>query len=178
MVSDKQIKLSTKEGAKKGQDILGWHTTDKTCFFSVRIETACGKQELMTKVMDAMNKEEDPAAEEHKGGGGDFGKMLVHGTDDVVLILCHVPPSRKDEIDQKEWFDSVVDHIKAERVEETGEGLMRATLKADPEKEIFPIKELDRAIRASYDYLVSKDKLKEQESSDDENYADNAGIEW
>jgi len=55
---------------------------------------------------------------------------------------------------------------------------MKAFLAVDADKGVFPIKARDVAINASFEFLVSKQLVRPDESDDDENYAEKADIEW
>lgn len=185
MVSDKQLKASTKEGGKKGQDLIGMSDMGGVKFFSVAVDTANGSWPLMNAIMDGMNKDVDAAADDRKGGAGEIAKCLLGATDDVLLIICHVPDSIKHLIDQNDWFGEVVDSVGGvmgeESLVETGIAkgvLMRAEMKVSVEKQKFPLKERDVAIGKSFEYLVKKELVRPDESDDDENYAEMADIEW
>lgn len=181
---DKALKAALKEGGKKGQDLAGMSAMGGVKFFSVAIESANGKWELMDAVLEGMNKKVDEAAEERKGGADDIGKCLLFADENNLLILCHVPEELKDAIDQEEWFGKVVGSVGGEIMEKKsyeGEGkgmLMKAVLAKDEEKQIFPLKQRDVAINHSFEYLVSKQLVRPDESDDDVNYAEDAGIEW
>lgn len=178
------MKAALKEGGKKGQDLAGMSAMGGVKFFSVALESADGKWELMDAVLEGMNKKVDEAADDRKGGADDIGKCLLFADNDKLLMLCHVPEVLKDQIDQDEWFGKVIgsvggEIINSEPYEGEGKGkVIKAVLKKDEAKQKFPIKERDVAINHSFEYLVSKQLVRPDESDDDENYAENAGIEW
>ena len=176
--TDKQVKASTKEGGKKGQDLAGMNAMGGVKFFSVAVESAAGRHELMDAILDGMNKEVDETADDRKGGAGDIGKTLLYADDKVLLVLCHVPENLRTEIDQREWFEAITTPVGAKEVPGGSPGVLRATLDADAEKGRFPLKDRDVAINASFEYLVKKGLVRADESDDDTNYAENAGIEW
>lgn len=182
--SDKQLKAALKEGGKKGQDLAGMRDMGGVKFFSVAVESANGKWELMDAILEGMNKEVDPNAEDRKGGAGDIGKSLLFADENVLLILNHLPKALSDEISQEDWFAAIADSVGAKRVGEKvdlpndGGSVLKAELSADQDNEKFPLKDRDVAIARSFEYLVSKGLVRPDESSDDENYAELAGVDW
>lgn len=179
--SEKQVKAALKEGGKKGQDLAGMNAMGGVKFFGVVVESAHGSHQLLDQILKGMNKEVDESADDRKGGAGDIGKTLLYADDKVLLMLCHVPESLAGDIEQDAWFAAMVDAVGATREAKTGSdaaGVLRATLKADADSGVFPLKMRDVAVNASYDYLVGKGLVRQDESSDDDNYAENAGIEW
>lgn len=184
--SEKQIKAAVKEGGKKGQDLAGMSDMGGVKFFSVAVESALGDWTLMEKILEGMNKEVDPNADDRKGGAGHIGKCLLFADEKILLILCHVPTALANDLDPKEWFGTLTSSVKATQVGEPSsiaEGpaagvVFKAELKADADKQCFPLKERDIAISRSYEFLVSKQLVRPDESDDDENYAEAANIEW
>lgn len=182
--SEKQLKAALKEGGKKGQDLAGMRDMGGVKFFSVAVESALGHWELMDAILEGMNKEVDPNAEDRKGGAGDIGKSLLFADEKVLLIINHVPKNLAEEISQDEWFSAMIDSVGAKLVGEKtelpddGGTVLKAELLADQDSEKFPLKERDVAIARSFEYLVSKGLVRPDESDDDENYAEMAGVEW
>lgn len=180
----KAEKAAVKEGGKKGQDLQGMNAMGGVKFFAVVVETAGGDWKLMDMILDGMNKKVDEAAEERKGGASDIGKCLMFADDAALLMLCHVPESLKDDINQKDWFDAInkpVDGKPEEITPYEGEGkgfIIKCTVPKDEEKQKFPLKLREEASNASFEFLVEKGLVRPEESDDDENYAENAGIEW
>lgn len=183
-MASKAEKAALKEGGKKGQDIAGMSAMGGVKFFSVAIDSAGGDWKLMELVLEGMNKKVDEAAEDRKGGADDIGKCLLFADDAALLMLCHVPECIKDKIDQDEWFNEVIGSVGGDIISKddyAGEGkgvIIKAVLKKDEEKGKFPLKERDVAINKSFDYLVSKELVRPDESDDDANYAEMADIEW
>lgn len=182
--SEKQIKAAVKEGGKKGQDLAGMSDMGGVKFFSVAVESALGKWELMEKIMEGMNKEVDPNADDRKGGAGHIGKCLMFADDNILLIICHMPKELSEMVAQKDWFSEITGSVNAKilgepvELENNGGTIMKAELKADADKEVFPLKLRDVAIGKSFEFLVSKGMVRPDESDDDENYAEMADIEW
>lgn len=182
--SEKQVKAAVKEGGKKGQDLAGMRDMGGVKFFSVAVDTALGKWELMDSILEGMNKKVDPEADDRKGGADDIGKCLLFANEVSLLIICHVPKELEDQISQDDWFAAIIESVGATKIGEKvvlpndGGSVLKAELKADPDSEKFPLKERDVAIGRSFEFLVSKGLVKPDESDDDANYAEMADIEW
>lgn len=182
--SEKQIKAAVKEGGKKGQDLAGMSDMGGVKFFSVAVDSALGQWQLMDSIMEGMNKEVDPSADDRKGGAGHIGKCLMFADDKILLIISHMPKDLEAQVTQKEWFSNITDSVGAKTVGEPvvlpndGGTIMKAQLDADPDKELFPLKLRDTAIARSFEFLVSKGVVRPEESDDDANYAEMADIEW
>jgi hypothetical protein len=176
--TEKEIKAAVKEGGKKGQDIAGMNAMGGVKFYHIAVESAGSSIELLEKVLEGFNKVVDDSAEERKGGAGDLGKILLSAADPALLLLCHVPKEIADEIDQVEWFDIVCKAAGASPLPSSDPTVLKAELKANAEKGIFPLKVRDTAINAGYEYLVSKSLIRPDDDDDDTNYAEDAGIEW
>lgn len=178
-MSEKQVKAAIKEGGKKGQDISGMNAMGGVKFFHIAVESAGSSMALLGNVLDGFNKEVDESADDRKGGAGDLGKILLSASDSVLNLICHVPKEVEGDIDAAEWFKTVCDACKA-TVLPAGDDktVMTAKMEADAEKGMFPLKVRDDAINAGYNYLVSKTLIRPDDSDDDANYAEDAGIEW
>lgn len=184
MAKEKQLKAALKEGGKKGQDLAGMSDMGGVKFFSVAVDSASGEWELMDAILEGMNKEVDPNADDRKGGAGHIGKCLMFADENVLLIISHLPKELSDALSQKDWFGAITDSVGAkvmgEPVELPNDGgtVMKAELAADADKEVFPLKLRDTAIARSFEFLVSKGLVRPEESDDDANYAEMADIEW
>lgn len=172
-LDDKAVKACIKEGGKKGQDIAGMATFG-VHFFCVTVEAAEGEMKLLDKVLEGMNTEVDPDAEDRKGGAGDLGKMLFNANEHKLVILCHTPKEVTEKATAKEWMEGVLKVTHATVVEES-EGIIKAEVANDPDKGIFTLKLRDEGIAASFAFLRSR-QLMIEDDSDDENYAAAAGI--
>ena len=53
-----------------------------------------GNLELVNIVMDAMNKEVDPNADEKRGGSGMVGKMLLSAGTDQLALVARIPKDK------------------------------------------------------------------------------------
>jgi hypothetical protein len=171
-LTDKQIKAATKEGAKKGVDLEGMSAMGGVKFFHVAVDSAADSMELLDHVLAGFNIEVDESAEERKGGAGDLGKIVLSASDSVLNMICHVPANLTDAIDQSEWFSAAVAAAKATLVASGDPTVLKASTKANPDLDIFPLKLRDEAINAGYNYLVSKSLVLPDDSDDDANYAE------
>lgn len=182
MPSEKQLKAATKEGGKKGQDLAGMRDMGGVKFFSVAVDSANGNWELMEAIMNGMNKEVDPEADDRKGGAGDIGKTILFADEKILIIMCHVPTALSSLLDQNEWFNAIIEAAGAEKVGEPiilpndGGTILKAEMKAEADREKFPLKARDVGIGRSYEYLVKKGLVRPE--SDDESVEMEEDIEW
>jgi hypothetical protein len=173
-VDDKAAKACLKEGGKKGQDIAGMSTFG-VHFFCVTVEAAEGDMKLMDKVLEGMNTEVDPEAEDRKGGAGDLGKMLFNANEHKLVILCHTPKEVTEKATAAEWMEGVLKVTKAKVVEQS-ESIIKAEVANDPDNGVFTLKLRDEGMAASFAFLRSRQLMIEDDSDDDVNYAAAAGI--
>lgn len=182
--TDKQRKAAVKEGGKKGQDVAGMSDLGGVKFFCLAVESALGQWELMDAILEGMNKEVDPNADDRKGGAGHIGKGLLFADEKVLLILCHMPKQLSETLVQADWFSAIIDSVGAKPVGDPvqlpndGGTIMKAQLEADVDSERFPLKDRDVAISRSFEFLVDKGLVRPEESDDDANYAEMANIDW
>lgn len=173
-LDDKAVKACIKEGGKKGQDIAGMATFG-VHFFCVTVEAAEGEMKLLDKVLEGMNAEVDPDAEDRKGGAGDLGKMLFNANEHKLVILCHTPKEVTEKATAAEWMEGVLKVTNATVTEKT-ENVIKAEIANDPDKGVFTLKLRDEGMAASFAFLRSRQLMIEDDSDDDVNYAAAAGI--
>lgn len=136
---EKAIKAALKEGGKKGQDLCGMSTFG-VHFFCAAMETPQGDMEMMRYVMEGMNKEVDPEAEERKGGAGDLGKLLLSASDDKLIMMCHFPKEVQNHgATLQEWMEAVCAPSKAPFTVES-EFMAIAEIAGNPDEGLFPLK--------------------------------------
>lgn len=87
-----------------------------------------------------------------------------------VAFVCHVPKALQEEkadtgFKIKEWVDAVAKAANAEVVSESEE-LVKLLGKANPEKELFPLKMRDAGQAAGFAYIKSKGLIPEDDSDD------------
>jgi len=171
---DKAVKACFKEGGKKGQDIAGMATFG-VHFFCVTVEAAEGDMKLLDKVLEGMNVEVDPEAEDRKGGAGDLGKMLFNANEHKLVIICHTPKEVTEKATAAEWMEGVLKVTKATVVEQSA-SIIKAEIANDPDNGIFTLKLRDEGMSAAFAFLRSRQLMIEDDSDDDVNYAAAAGI--
>jgi len=144
-------------------------------FFCVTVEAAEGEMKLMDKVLEGMNTEVDPEAEDRKGGAGDLGKMLFNANEHKLVIICHTPKEVMEKATAAEWMAGVLKVTHCTVVEKS-EHIIKAEVANDPDKNIFTLKLRDEGMSASFAFLRSRQLMIEDDSDDDVNYAAAAGI--
>jgi hypothetical protein len=180
VVDEKKAKACIKEGGKKGQDMAGMAALGGVKFFNLSIESAEGDLELLEKVMEGANTKVDESAEERKGGADDIGKLFFSAGDKQLVVLCHVPAELATEksFSAKEWVETVMAPVGGKIVKEEGD-FIAAVAEGDAEKGKFPLKMRDEAISAGFQFIKSKGLVPADDDSDDDvNYAEAAGVEW
>eukprot|EP01084_Bolivina_argentea_P185227 319436_1 len=176
-LNEKRVKACIKEGGKKGQDLAGMSDMGGVKFFHCTVEKPDGNVQALKHVLEGMNKEVEDGAEDRKGGAGGIGKMLMSAGKDQVAIICHIPKALHEQMSPKEWLDAIMKPIGGEIIEESEEVII-AVAKGDQSKELFPLKMRDAAINSGFELLKGKRLVVDDESEDDVNYAELAGVEW
>ena len=104
--------------------------------------------------------------------------MFASAGDNQLAIIFHVPSALSEKLSLKEWVDTVSSAIKGEIVEMKDE-VAKVKVAADQAAGRFPLKMRDEAIAAGLGLLKSKGLIPLQDDSDDDvNYAEAAGVEW
>ncbi|EGD76371.1 lysyl-tRNA synthetase [Salpingoeca rosetta] len=180
---DKDAKLkkaALKEGGKKGQDLAGMCDMGGIKFYHVVMEKCEGNIDLLMLALEGMNKEVDASADDRKGGAGNLAKMLLSASNEQLAIVCHVPESITD-LSPKDWVKEATVGMDVEILSES-KTLITAVIKANPDKEKFPLKMRDQIANLGFSLLTKKGLVPEEDESDDDfnladAYEDN-GIEW
>jgi len=175
---EKAIKLSIKEGGKKGQDLCGMSTFGVHHFMPA-MDSPAGDWELMQACMDGMNMPVDPEAEDRKGGAGDIGKILFSAGPEDLIMYCHLPKEIQDKgATLKEWLEAVCAPADVQgEIIESSEFFGKAIAKGNPDAGKFPLKMRDAAIGAGFQFLREKKLILDDESDDDINFADDCGVD-
>jgi len=172
---EKRKKAAYKEGGKKGQDLAGMASFG-SMFHLTSFKEPNGEMEYLKLCMQGANAEVDPDAEDRKGGAGDIGKIFISAGDANLAVIAHVPKERP-ELTVDEYFAPVLAKLGNPKVIKIDEFTRSAEVKADPDKDLFPIKLHDAALSAGFDFLREKKLILDDDSDDDINFADACGID-
>ncbi|KNC84392.1 hypothetical protein SARC_03385 [Sphaeroforma arctica JP610] len=177
-VDAKVVKACIKEGGKKGQDLCGMADLGSINFFNVVIDAAEGRDDYLDECMKGANMEVDAEAEDRKGGAHGLGKLFYSAGTDRLAFLCHVPAalSKEKDVTKEDWLNAVLASVDGKVTETISDELIRGEALKEGEK--FPLKMRDTAINAGFAFLREKGLVLDDESSDDCDYAEAAGIEW
>jgi len=175
-------KAAIKEGGKKGQDLNGVAALGGIQYFNVSVETPEGDMALLEKVLEGANAPVDEAAEERKGGAGDIGKFLLSAGETKLVAIGHVPKQLAADkgLTVKEWATELMKHLPGSTIVDEGEEIIKLEMKADTDNNVFPLKARDAAIDAGFKLLKARGLVPAtaDDSDDDVNYAEAAGVEW
>jgi hypothetical protein len=177
----KQLKAAVKEGGKKGQDLIGMHEMGGMKYFTVAMEQCDGSWELLEAAMQAANKEVDPEGDDRKGGAGNLGKaFFTCDASKYVACLIHMKADLQGDLTIKEWANTMFKDLGVQgEILEESEETIKAIAYGSEEKQLFPLKQRDAAINASFAMLKTKKLVMEDESEGDmADLYDDAGIEW
>ena len=187
-MKDKQLKLAEKEGAKKGQDIIGLRDIGGAHYFHVALEHCDGNWELVETAMKATNTI-----------AGNIAKAFLSASEDRLCIYLHVPESLSDTITLKDWFSVLVRGSKATVLHNsTNDSKNDSTNDSKDEMEnenktknegkwgfakaellrsdnVFPLKVRDEIIGQGFAYLVSKGVIPDDDSDE---YEINDDVVW
>jgi len=182
---DKICKAATKEGGKKGQDLAGMCDLGGMKYFTVAMEQCLGEWELLELAMAGANKTPDPDGDDRKGGAGELAKCFMscdEGGNDCKMLI-HMPKDKQGDLSIKDWVNVMISEgdVLGEILEESEDTIKAIARKGAGGKELFPLKQRDAAINASFRHLKSL-KLVADESSGSEvdmgDLAAGADIEW
>eukprot|EP00043_Microstomoeca_roanoka_P005696 m.57370 g.57370 ORF g.57370 m.57370 type:complete len:796 (+) comp13076_c0_seq1:93-2480(+) len=174
-------KEALKEGGKKGQDLAGMYDMGGIKFYHVVMEKCEGRLDLLELALQGMNKEVEEGAEERKGGAGQLAKMLLSASVEQLAIICNVPACLTD-LTAKAWLTEAAQGMALEIVEEAeGGSVIKAVIKANPDKEAFPLKMRDAIVSVGFSILTKKGLVPDEESDDDYDLSaayEQNDIEW
>jgi len=174
-----------KEGGKKGQDLCGMHDMGGMIYFVTVMEKPMGDWDLLQACMDGANKEIDPTGDDRKGGSAHLGKCFI-ASDEVssANFLFYLPKSVAEDkgLSLKEWAETMMNNSAVEgEIVELNDETCKAIAKQNADKELFPLKQRDAAINASFDLLRSKLLIPEDDSGSEDDVSamyEEAGVEW
>jgi len=172
----KKVKACIKEGGKKGQDLSGMSTFG-VHFFLTCMDEPEGDLDLLKLCLEGANKEVDPEAEDRKGGAGDLAKIFLSAGEKQLAILCNVPVECKDKLSVEEWLKEVLVEVENPEIKKIDEFTSSVVIKGNPDKGIFPLKVRDAAIGYGFNFLRQKGLVLDDDSDDDVNYAEAAGVD-
>lgn len=156
-----------KEGGKKAQDIAGLRDMGGVSYFHVSIDSCEADFELLDICMKGMNKPCPEDADERRGGAEDIGKVLLSYNDTQLAMYMHVPKSLQTSCSIDEWFDAMCVGYKVNKISGDNE-FLQATVAADPDNNIYPIKVRDDMINKGYQHLAAKQLVMPDDDDDDE----------
>jgi len=147
------LKKVKKEGGKRGVEIEGAADMGGLQFFCTSVELPDGALDLLKTSVEAMNEKSDPTDEERKGGSGAIGKMVFSAGTDQLGVLAYVPEDKlgKDLVCEA-WLKAVLANFGGE-VSEVGASVCTGFVKADGNKNIFPLKIREPMILEANNYL-------------------------
>jgi hypothetical protein len=170
----KQLKTCVKEGGKRGVEIEGAADMGGLQFFCTSVDAPQGDIEMLTKCLEAMNEKSDPTEEERKGGSGHIGKMVFSAGGAQLAVAAYVPEVKLKKIDGSEGELSCEEWLKAVlathggKVESTSKSVCTGFVKADGDKNIFPLKIREPMILEANNFLRKKGLFPEDKDDSDE----------
>jgi len=138
-------------------------------FFCTAVIEPDGDLELLEKSMEAMNEKSDPTEEERKGGSGNVGKMIFSCGTEQLAVCAYVPEEKLGELNCKEWLEKALSLFSGTVTKESSKSVCVGCIKADPDKNIFPLKIREPLILEANNFLRAKGLFPEDNGdSDDE----------
>jgi hypothetical protein len=166
---EKKVKVVKKEGGKKGAELAGAADMGGIEYFTTTADTPEGDSTLLEIVVQEMNADVDPEAEETKGGSKHVAKCVLSAGDKQLAIVTYVPKSLLGKINAGEWISALIKALgDYGEVVSTTDRKAVAVCKLDKDKEKFPLKMRDAALSASIKFLTDKKLVDFKDDSDDE----------
>lgn len=163
----KKLKKVIKEGGKRGVEIEGAADMGGLQFFCTAVDEPEGDLELLKECVKAMNQENDPTNEERKGCSGHIGKMIFSAGADQLGVLAYVPADKQAELDCADWLEKVLGLFGGQVVTK-GKDISSGFVKADGDKNIFPLKIREPMILEANNILRKKGLFPEDNDDSDE----------
>jgi hypothetical protein len=164
----KKIKKVVKEGGKRGVEIEGAADMGGLMYFCTSVDEPDGNLELLEMCMAAMNEKSDPSEEERKGGSGRIGKMIFSAGTEQLAVLAYVPEEKKGECDASAWLQKVLDLHGGEKSPGSTDLLAKGFIKADHNKNKFPLKMKEPSITEAIGFLKAKGLFPDKDDDSDE----------
>merc|ERR1719491_2224564 len=152
-----------KEGGKRGVEIEGAADMGGLQFFCTAMDLPDGDVELLTESMNAMNAKSDPTDEERKGGSGRVGKMIFSAGTDQLAVVAYVPEDKQKDVSATEWLEVVLKN-QGGVVSSKGKGTATGFVKADGNKNIFPLKIREPMLLDANNFLRKKGLFPDNDS--------------
>merc|ERR1719265_1190019 len=114
-----------------------------------------------------MNNEPIPGDEERKGCSGHIGKMIFSAGTEQLAVVAYVPEAKQGELVCEEWLKAVLANFGG-TVSETGASVCTGSVKADSDKNVFPLKIREPMILEANNYLRKKGLFPEDDGDSDE----------
>jgi len=175
---------ATKEGGKKGQDLSGMCDLGGMKYFTVAMEKCQGRWDLLEDAMAGACKVVDEAGDDRKGGAGHLGVAFLSCDEKKdTKIIVHMNKDLQEALPIKEWVEAMVSDlgVQGKILEVSEDGCTcKAIADLDTDKQLFPLKQRDAAINASFAHLRSKNLVMEEdeEEVDFGDMYEEAGVEW
>merc|ERR1712151_436889 len=167
---EKKMKKVMKEGGKRGVEIEGSADMGGLQFFVTKVDEPLGDEDMLYESLKAMNEKSDPSEEERKGGSGRIGKMIIScDQDSTKLAMCsYVPPSKHGELKADVWMKDILKVLGGGEMSFGDAYTAKATIKNDPEKNVFILKVKDNALPQSIEYLKARKLFPDKVDDDDD----------
>lgn len=167
-------KLVLKECAKKIQGFSSMNKANDMCYFCSIIEPAEGNMDLLQIALKTMQKDKKCK---------DWGVFLLSSNENTLIGAAHVPMSLslQKELDVKEWTREILSYLPHKNYGiNMADEISSFEIIINPEEEIFPFKLCDEIYQKNIDFLKRKNIIPpcNDESENEGDYADEAGIEW
>jgi len=165
----KQLKATIKEGGKRGVEIEGAADMGGLQFFCTSVDAPDGDLDLVVECVNAMNEKSDPTEEERKGGSGAIGKMVFSAGTDQLAVVAYVQESKQGELDCAEWLAKVLS-VFGGQVVKKDKSLSTGFVKADGDKNIFPLKIREPMILEANNFLRKLGLFPEDNGDSDDEF--------
>jgi len=163
----KQLKKVIKEGGKRGVEIEGAADMGGLQYFCTSMDEPGGDLEFLEESMTAMNAKSDPTEEERKGGSGKIGKMIFSAGTEQLALAAYVPEAKHGELSCEEWLKAVL-ALYGGKVESTSKSVCIGVVKANSDKNIFPLKIREPMILEANNFLRKLGLFPEDKDDSDE----------